>query len=109
MWSEILTKPLQGAKFCEMRTHLKYCPIDYYEQSTTEHITMENQTPDISSQRCIGTSTNVKHMPADRQISDKHMAVLKQHMHWKTPVNNIDDQWHQNVDHFSKLTSDDNV
>jgi len=31
MWADVLTKPLQGAKFRLMRVFLMNCPIDYYE------------------------------------------------------------------------------
>ncbi len=31
MWADILTKPLQGAKFRLMRAFLMNCPIDYSE------------------------------------------------------------------------------
>ena len=31
MWADILTKPLQGSKFCQMRAFLMNCPIDYAE------------------------------------------------------------------------------
>ena len=31
MWAGVLTKPLQGAKFREMRAVLMNCPIDYSE------------------------------------------------------------------------------
>ena len=29
MWADVLTKPLQGAKFCLMRAFLMNCPMDY--------------------------------------------------------------------------------
>jgi hypothetical protein len=29
MWADILTKPLQGAKFCLLRALLMNCPVDY--------------------------------------------------------------------------------
>ena len=46
MLSDILTKPLQGAKFCEMRAQLMNCPIDYHEQSAeTMHAIMEDLKP----------------------------------------------------------------
>ena len=31
MWADVLTKPLQGAKFRQMRAFLMNCPIDYHE------------------------------------------------------------------------------
>ena len=32
MWADVLTKPLQGAKFCVMRAFLMNCPVDYCEE-----------------------------------------------------------------------------
>jgi hypothetical protein len=34
MWADILTKPLQGAKFCLMQAFLMNCPIDYSKISS---------------------------------------------------------------------------
>ncbi len=31
MWADILTKPLQGVKFCQMRVFLMNCPTNYSE------------------------------------------------------------------------------
>ena len=31
MWADVLTKPLQGQKFREMRSFLMNCPLDYSE------------------------------------------------------------------------------
>ena len=46
MWSDILTKPLQGAKFYEMRAELMNSPIGYHEQSAeTMHAIMEDLKP----------------------------------------------------------------
>ena len=33
-WGDVLTKPLQGAKFCLMHAFLMNCPIDYHEDQT---------------------------------------------------------------------------
>ena len=35
MWADILTKPLQGAKFHLMRAFLMNCPIDYHEETAS--------------------------------------------------------------------------
>ena len=32
MWADVLTKPLQGAKFRVMRAFLMDCPVDYYKE-----------------------------------------------------------------------------
>ena len=29
MWTDVLTKPLQGRAYCEMRSNLMNCPVDY--------------------------------------------------------------------------------
>ena len=63
----------QKVQNSEMRAHLMNHPISYYKQSATECITwdmhalMENQAPDLPLKVCIGTITNVKHMPVARQ------------------------------------------
>jgi hypothetical protein len=41
MWADVLTKPLQGAKFRLMRTFLMNCPIDYHEETPS----LPNFTP----------------------------------------------------------------
>jgi hypothetical protein len=38
MWADVLTKPLQGAKFRLMRAFLINCPIDYSDDSVTNSI-----------------------------------------------------------------------
>ncbi len=38
MWADVLTKPLQGAKFRLMRAFLMNCPIDYYEDTSFEPV-----------------------------------------------------------------------
>ena len=32
MWSNVLTKPLQGRLYCEMRSQLMNCPVDYSDE-----------------------------------------------------------------------------
>ena len=38
MWSDVLTKPLQGFKFWKMGAHLMDCPIDYYDSLYSKHV-----------------------------------------------------------------------
>jgi hypothetical protein len=38
MWADVLTKPLQGAKFRLMRAFLMNCPIDYYKNTFFEPV-----------------------------------------------------------------------
>ena len=42
MWFDVLTKPLQGAKFCEMQAPLMDCLVDYHDHNST--ITRNNVT-----------------------------------------------------------------
>ena len=42
MWADILTKPLQGAKFCLMRAFLMNCPIDYFEYQDDDFVPTSN-------------------------------------------------------------------
>ena len=36
MWSDILTEPLQGRAYCEMRSNLMNCPVDYDDDAERE-------------------------------------------------------------------------
>ena len=46
MWADVLTKPLQGAKFRLMRAFLMNCPIDYSDDPVTNSI--PTSTPSLS-------------------------------------------------------------
>ena len=46
MWADVLTKPLQGAKFRLMRAFLMNCPIDYSENHVINSI--PTKTPSLS-------------------------------------------------------------
>ncbi len=52
MWADVLTKPLQGQKFRDMRAFLQNCPRDY-DDDTEQNKSM---TPrDVASSReCVG-------------------------------------------------------
>ena len=36
MWSDVLTKPLQGRAYCEMRSNFMNCPVDYDDDGECE-------------------------------------------------------------------------
>ena len=44
MWADVLTKPLQGAKFCLVRTFLMNCPIEYFEYQENNFVPTSNPT-----------------------------------------------------------------
>ena len=97
MWSDILTKQLQSAKFHEMQAHLMNCPIDYYENSAPECIMgniqalIKNQPSYLPLQGCLETCTSTKHKPVEGQMAKKLMAACEQCMHWKMLVDDIVD------------------
>ncbi len=47
MWAEILTKPLQGSKFQQMRAILMNCPIDYHEEPPLIDPIIVASSPDV--------------------------------------------------------------
>lgn len=50
MWADVLTKPLQGAKFRQMRAFLMNCPIDYAELPESSHsLPMKRKLVSIST------------------------------------------------------------
>ena len=58
MWADVLTKPLQGAKFRLMRAFLMNCPIDYHEDtipatttSSPSFVPLDNPTDTPSTTR----------------------------------------------------------
>ena len=42
MWSDVLTKPLQGRQWCVMRSNLMNCPVDYDNEAE-----LANTHPDL--------------------------------------------------------------
>ena len=53
MWSDILTKPLQGEKFYEIRAQFMNCSMNYHEHSSkTMHALMEDSEPVLPLQEC---------------------------------------------------------
>ncbi len=44
MWADVLTKPLQGTKFCLMCAFLMNCPIDYFEYQDEDFAPTSNPT-----------------------------------------------------------------
>jgi len=59
MWADVLTKPLQGAKFCLMRAFLMNCPLDYSEDHVND--VLPTSTPTLSKTKL--SSSTPKHSP----------------------------------------------
>ena len=53
MWADVLTKPLQGAKFRLMRAFLMNCPVDYQDNPIPSPL--PNLTPTISKHKLLPT------------------------------------------------------
>ncbi len=55
MWADVLTKPLQGQKFRDMRAFLQNCPQDYEDDT---EVTSPIMPQDVASSReCVGENT----------------------------------------------------
>ena len=48
MWADVLTKPLQGAKFRLMRAFLMNCSTDYHEETPTVPTAVPSSTPTLN-------------------------------------------------------------
>ena len=48
MWADVLTKPLQGAKFRLMRAFLMNCSTDYHEETPTVPTAVPSPTPTLN-------------------------------------------------------------
>jgi len=59
MWADVLTKPLQGAKFRLMHAFLMNCPLDYSEDH--DHDVRPTSTPTLSKTKIY--SSTPKHSP----------------------------------------------
>ena len=55
MWSDILTKPLQGQQFRKMKSMVMNCPMDYEDSnySNKSELMMYQNNPETSSQECV--------------------------------------------------------
>jgi hypothetical protein len=66
MWADVLTKPLQGQKFRDMRAFLKNCPRDYnndieLQNNPLARQTMNHQvTTNVSLPECVGEHSKVE-------------------------------------------------
>ena len=104
MWADILTKPLHGQKFRDMRAFLQNCPRDYDDdiELQTDQLarrSMNQQVKTVASLReCVGEQTNQqKNPPRSRSRSTtyvsglqvnnkKHVGTKKESLHNKRKV-----------------------
>ena len=91
MWADVLTKPLQGQKFRDMRSFLQNCPRDYDDDDElqTDQLArrlMNQQVKTVASSReCVGEQTNLQiNPPRSRSCSPTCVSELqvnsKKHM-----------------------------
>jgi hypothetical protein len=68
MWADVLTKPLQGQKFRDMRAFLQNCPRDYNDDIKLQNDALAQQTmnhqvkTNVSSQECVGEHSKARHV-----------------------------------------------
>jgi hypothetical protein len=66
MWADVLTKPLQGQKFTDMRAFLRNCPRDYNDDIKLQNDPLARQTmnhqvlTNVSSRECVGEHSKVE-------------------------------------------------
>jgi hypothetical protein len=66
MWADVLTKPLQGQKFRDMRAFLQNCPRDYDDDIELQNDPLARQTmnhqvtTNVSSRECVGEHSHSK-------------------------------------------------
>ncbi len=66
MWADVLTKPLQGQKFRDMRAFLQNCPRDYNDDIELQNNPLARQTmnhqvkTNVSLRECVGEYSKVK-------------------------------------------------
>jgi hypothetical protein len=104
MWADVLTKPLQGQKFRDMRAFLQNCPRDYDDdvELQTDQLARRSMNQQVktvaSSQECVGEQTNLQINPprsrsrsptcvSQLQVnSKKHVGPKKESLHNKRKV-----------------------
>jgi hypothetical protein len=66
MWADVLTKPLQGQKFRDMRAFLQNCPRDYDNDIDLQNDPLARQMMNhqvkinVSSRECVGEHSKVE-------------------------------------------------
>jgi hypothetical protein len=99
MWADVLTKPLQGQKFRDMRAFLQNCPRDYNDDIELQNNPLAQQTmnhqviTNVSYRECVGEHSHSK----ARHISQSpvkttqnvpvHFVSKVKHVSW-SPVEN---------------------
>ena len=68
MWVDVLTKPLQGAKFRLMQAFLMNCPIDYSEDHIINSI--PTQTPSLSKHDLPSSHKRIQPFVPSDNLSD---------------------------------------
>jgi hypothetical protein len=68
MWADVLTKPLQGQKFRDMRAFLQNCPHDYDDDTERRsELTMNHHaTADASSRECVSAQEKPRSNPTTK-------------------------------------------
>ena len=82
MWADVLTKPLQGQKFRDMRAFLQNCPRDYDDDGElqTDQLarrSMNQQAKTVaSSRKCVGEPTNLQINPPQNMLTHPNTSPI---------------------------------
>ena len=82
MWSDVLTKPLQGQAFRAMRSQLMNCPEDYHEELLDQNRMKADICKTASSQGCVGTrekTVNMEKVQGNEISKGKNTSDLRNH------------------------------
>jgi hypothetical protein len=75
MWADILTKPLQGQRFRDMRAFLQNCPRDYDDDA--EHKLSMKPQDVASSRECVDEHAKLKTQLKTKQSSQPRVGAGK--------------------------------
>jgi hypothetical protein len=101
MWTDVLTKPLQGQKFRDMHAFLQNCPRDYDDD--TEQNKLMNPQDVASSRECVGEcAKNVRGKGGQRRARDEKTRQGPTPCHANTLLEGIQQQNHMTKPHGQK-------
>ena len=80
MWSDVLSKPLQGRAYCEMRSNLMNCPVDYDDDAEREAT-----HPDLLPEG--GWSADLEEQVGNSEVLKKAVQLVTLIQQGATPLN----------------------
>ena len=87
MWADVLTKPLQGLAFKQMRAQLMNCSVEYEENEEQEMTTAPESLPKgridplEAPQECVGNNAKIARTTDRRLGVARVIKRCKPHIH----------------------------